>query len=392
MEYPPTSEGSSYWPEVAPCALSQTEGILTWGNEDIFSDLLPPESPLLSNDFFQYVEGSYLFPPTPTSTAIDSCANCGGCEFTTDTARGDRVCCDCGMCDQNAPVYGAAPFEKQPEPVSRPKRARSSDRDVEVLGLPGFKARGRRTTHSPYQRLTYVEERLAQWTLTEPGITGQDWEEITNEFSEYVIQRGFIPVIPTGEQLRNSRGSHIARTYVLTKEECRTILENCDIVKDEDSDSMGNVLFQRGHFKRRYYERWLTIRWRFSGVRSLSHPDLVAVVREDFPRLEEAFRHTVGRYERKYFPNYNAMINFLFELYECQDYAEEAFPLPTSLQARNKAEEFWWRFCKYLQWPCLRPSKFLRKRIRRSQNARRIPRADSQKRIQPRPSDRNPTL
>jgi transcription initiation factor TFIIIB Brf1 subunit/transcription initiation factor TFIIB len=357
-----------------------------WGSdsEDIFSGLDcwdPPEH----SSFFENVAGPDLVFNLTACPAIDCCSNCGCGDFLVDPARGDNVCSVCGMCDPDNPVYGDPTFEKQP-PVSSSRSSRSSKRTLETLDLPGGSSHKR--ARGTYKRSVYVNERLAQWTLTEPGIAGADWDEIQDGFMRYVIGRGFIPVLPTGEQLRGSRGKRIDSTYVLTKEECGTILEDCDVVREDDSDSVGTVFVHRGHFKRKYFERWMTIRWRFSGIKSKATSTLVDIIQDDFPRLEEAFRFTVDRHERKYFPNYNAMFHFLLELYNCDDLAD-AFPLPKSLKARNKAEEIWWRFCKFLQWPCLRPTKFLRKRQR--QNGRNRNHRPTRKGNQ-RPPNRHPTF
>jgi len=338
--------------------------MFTCGNdpESIFSDLecLEPSVPLFfGNDGANDIDFGAL-PDQP----FDACFNCGRADWAIDPARGDHLCLACGMCDPFLAVHGPPTLEDGPEPRHRARAQVPRENDLEAVVLSGRASLKRKRQHSAYDRASYVNDRLAQWSLSEPGINEKDWEEIETSFIRFVIRRGFIPVIPTGEQLRKSRGKQIDHTWLLTKPECREVLEDCDTVREEDTDSVGNVLMRRGHFKKKYYERWMTIRWRFSGVNSKSNPTLVEIIKDDFPRLEEAFRATIGRNERKYFPNYNAMFHFLLELYNCEDLAD-AFPLPKTLRSRNKAEEFWWRFCGFLQWPCIRPVKFLRKRQRR---------------------------
>lgn len=279
-----------------------------------------------------------------------ACENCGVDDWTLDDARGDLVCFSCGACVDFHSVH--APSRADQKDALASGRELPSERLRQLaFGVSrgvADKAKRRRG----YKRKEYLRERFNQWFLEEPAIHADDWIIIEQEFIRWHKRElDRTPRIYTGRQLARTHGTPFEGAHILTRAEVRSILAACDALKEKDYPWPLDAR-PKNYFRKKFLERWLTIRWRFSGQGSTSKyvpGDLVELIFEDFERLEEAHQRVARAHKRKSMP-YNTVIYRTLELYNCQFLADD-FPQLSTRRAAMRAEYLWWDYCDYLQWP-----------------------------------------
>lgn len=198
--------------------------------------------------------------------------------------------------------------------------------------------------------------------MAEPRIPEHDWNIIEHRYRRWCEEKGFRCLIPTFKELEGARGQQIPGTNLLTKDEIREILIMCQQHDPVDDgylpivDKHGNDIPEgkRTPFVKKYFEKWLTIRYKFSGVQStfFECPSWVYTeMRIIFQRLVPIFfRRVQGNMRKKAFPNYNYVISRILDLLN-MNHARRDFPMPRTKNKRRNLNEVWKAFCKDLQWP-----------------------------------------
>lgn len=318
--------------------------------EEIFAPLFA--NPLLNLDD----EGprfDSLVVPSPVNPCGQSCVNCGADDWTTDEQRGDVVCCVCGLCDGGVAVLIPTYSEQQQAFESGHCLPSESFRDAAFNVAPPNGFGGKSVRGSPgrtYKRKTYFNERISQWLMAEPRIDDDDWFLICEEWqTRCIVKYGQRTVIPTRRQLRRRNLQPIRGSRVPTREDIRCILGSCDALKENDPWAEDSET----HFVSKYYEKWLTIRYKLSGVGTRAYQVdhcVLEMLEDDFARVEKGFEAAVEqRFGRKSFL-YNEFIRNLLTLYGLDDLKAD-FPALRTRRARKRAMIYWWHLCKYFQWP-----------------------------------------
>lgn len=180
----------------------------------------------------------------------------------------------------------------------------------------------RSTNSAPYKRQTYFSERVSQWRMQEPDIDEDDWLAIETTF--------FAGKFTTDGKI--------------TKEDVRSVLRAVD----------NKLEGERPRFVRKYLEKFLTIRYRLSGLPSYGrHADgqIVFELKNLFAQLQVPFdrlvRHRGTRYS---FPNYNFVFRRCFDLLGCNNYNID-FPPLKSYKKREDIICIWIKLIRYLNWP-----------------------------------------
>lgn len=227
-----------------------------------------------------------------------------------------------------------------------------------ALNIPSGGTRSRRTKLSRYKRAFYLRERISQWFMSEPEIPDEDWELMSERYIIFLRSSGFKDCLPRRGDLAKARGKCISGFHEPTREQIRSILHDCDSVRDDEAEYS---------FVTRYLEKWLTIRWRFcgKGTRAKELPgNLLEFLLNAFERLDHAFPHVRETIRRKSFPNYNEVWRNLLTLYRSKRFQKDFPPLRTR-RAFKKFEISWWFLCKYLKWPYLtKDAQILRRYLR----------------------------
>lgn len=319
-----------------------------------WNDMLDPQ---LFCDILPDNEGLCDAVPSFDSAGYHSgqkCTNCGANDWTREEQRGDMVCVSCGLCDGG--IFVAPPPHANEQQTATPRRVdqRKSDGGVSNNSPTGNRVRrriSRRAKSANYKRYTYLKQRLSQWHMADPDIDPDSWEFISEQFLDFVLRtHGWMPHIPSTTELRECHGIQIEHTFCLDKRGVRSILNACDAIILADTDSE-----QPPTYTRRFLKKWVSIRWKFSGVQGTSRytsPVFLELLCEDFQKVERAFEIVIQhRFKRKAMC-YNEFINRLMELHRFGDLAKDFPPLNTS-RAKQRTYIYWWHICKYLQWPFL---------------------------------------
>ncbi len=335
-------------------------------------------------------------PELPTLFSHGSCEVCGRDDWIPDVQRGDLICRGCGLCQDRIRLGGDSFRQNQarndggdhrnlvetamdfayPNPNLRPDRMPTLSTKKRSLGS---------SRSAPYKRITYFRERLSQWQQTEPGIPESDWSRIVDSYLFWAKSQRLEPYVPTVEQLKSASG-RIPGTILLEKEEIRAILVDADTrprpfytytalnhatgevvtcSKEENHDDPEAANYVKvGHYVKKYFEKWLTIRYRLSGVKSMASTVPSWIGEEmciTFQSLQKAFWHTIyDKSDRTSMPSYNYIICRLLDLLglsrACVDFPE----LKTETKKR-KLREYWRRICLYMRWPYINSDEMAKK-------------------------------
>jgi hypothetical protein len=288
------------------------------------------------------------------------CGNCGSMDRAVDGQHSAVVCMACGC------VFGDMPVISDRAPAGAGVADQLVDR-AEAAGLD--KTVPARKTPARYRRGVYLRERLAQWNMLEHPICPEDWADIEAAFKDHFPGAG----IPSGSQLREAGGRACEGSRVLSKEEIGEILDAAT-ARRRLSRTEANPFYQPDpderevNFRRKYLEKWLSIRWRFCGLapasKQITH-HLFEQILDALPRLEEAFNRTVKlTTKRKSFPHYSTVIHHILQLHGQEKLAED-LPLAKTRRARKAIEGYWFQMCGYLKWPYLTESEILKPRDRK---------------------------
>lgn len=292
------------------------------------------------------------------------CRNCGSDDRAVDGQHSAVVCMACGY------VFIDMPIISDCAPAGAGVAAQLVDH-AEAAGLD--KTLPARKTPARYRREVYLRERLAQWNMLEHPISPADWADIEAAHRDFDIVRGGQGKSPSGEELRRCGGRAIPLFRILTKEEIGEILDAAT-ARRRLSRTEANPFYQPDpderevNFRRKYLEKWLSIRWRFCGLapssKRMTH-HLFEQILDALPRLEEAFNRTVKlQGKRKSFPHYSTVIHHILQLHGQEKLAED-LPLAKTRRARKAIEGYWFQMCGYLQWPYLTESEILKPRDRK---------------------------
>lgn len=309
-------------PEVNPLAISsEFSEALVWIPGDEGYDV---ESAFFDITFnASSFDTLFGFDQLAAAAVVDNCTVCGlvhehcGCH---DSGR---------VASHESESEGPAIFEAEHKPIPI---ARSSRRTRRIA------------SKSLYKRQYYLRERLRQWFMSETPIPAFDWAIIELTYSRESGVR-----IPTPRELRVARGFPIEGLPILSKDNIRSLLRNCDALNNEK------------RFLSKYLEKWLTIRWRFCGKATKANHgtnNLLQDICYAFSRAEQAFSK-ISHLKRKSFPSYNGVIARILELNGCAELTED-FPPMRTRRARKKFELYWWEICKQSQWPYLYKEKLLK--------------------------------
>jgi hypothetical protein len=295
-----------------------------------------------------------------------SCVECGSVyKFTTDAARGDIYCSECGAVYDNLRIVSNG--YKAVFAADGGVKSDAPRNDVFDFGFHGDTVAVslgslRNSSSAPYKRTTYLSERLSQWRQREPEINWKDWCLIKWKYQD---KFGF------------------EKTYIPTKEDIRQVLRAIDIQR--------NV--QR--FVRKYLEKFLTIRYRLCGVKShgVDAPEWIDdEIKRMFALVEAPFDRLVrDKSIRSSFPNYNFCFRRFFDILGCPQYNED-FPPLKSQKKREDIILIWLKLIHYLKWPYLNTdganfgseyrinARELLRRRRRHASKRRPPDSDTTQR------------
>lgn len=346
-------------------------------SDDIFEALFGLSE--FENDF----RGACDFGVLGENIVVCTNLDCGGTDFDVDEHRGDYVCLSCGACFGGL-LVGVDNRKRGDDKINEDKAVFTENaRNVafDSIGVRSAKlASGKKDT---YRRKTYFRDRMSQWLQSEKPIPKKDWHTIKREWRRYLSNKGIPGVLPTKASLRKSRGKIISGCHPLEKADIRCILRACDVVTENErqeqlaqwpADSMWDIYREdigpkAPSFVTRYLEKWLSLRWRFTGVHSTAAecPHRIFETLEDyFEKLDKSFPSCIQNEKRKSFPSYNEMVKNLLQLLFLEHLGSD-FPGLRTERARNKANFYWWQFCRYHKWPyLLKEAKFLKRKNKRA--------------------------
>lgn len=251
------------------------------------------------------------------------CNNCGGSDRFSDN-KGGYILCACGAVIDTIRI--AAPRYK--EVFDRNGSIRHNAPKAEAFDYGSFvldvcPPRIRKSNSAPYKRLTYWGERLSQWRMREPQIPDNHWNHILDTWER----------VSKGEFDFNA----------VDKEFIREILR----LVDEE-------LQTTPRFKKKYLEKWLTIRFVLTGKRSYgwNAPQwLCDYMTEMFMQLQIPFDRLVKVTGLRYsFPSLNFCFRRFFDLWGCSHMGKD-FPPLKNKQKRLDVILLWLKLIKYLGWP-----------------------------------------
>lgn len=303
------------------------------------------------------------------------CTVCGACQETLALGAVSFAEFSRGVVGEDARDLHAAFFRGcRPARKGRPQELRLEPRKRGFVNKHLTRLRER---YKPCSRLGYLRERLAQWSRTEPRIPPADWEVICNEFVEWARERGYLDNhVPTRKELRK-RG-RVPGTLLLSKDEVREILLRCDRHASDPQPQPGDYNYgvephdpdfiRFGRFRERYLEKWLTIRWRLSGVGTAAD-DVPATVLDEvielFQKCMPAFRAVVyERGVRTSFIGYNFVLCRLFDLLGFS-HCNEDFPTLKTPKRQRVLQEFWKKICAFNLWPYINSDELPQKKQKR---------------------------
>ena len=241
-----------------------------------------------------------------------------------DPSRGERCCANCGMlCDYR--LSTVAPTYKQLFDGYGNRRCDGAVYEPNRSGPPVLEPFARSAAailstmdrnSPPYKRQTYFNERIKQWMCEEPPIPEDDFGYICAVYAEH--------------------------PEASTKEAIRRLLR------------LVNERYGVTRFTRKYFEKWLTIRYQLTGIKSGGQkaPDWLPTMLQDmFAQLEEPFERRVRMFGGRYsFPSYNFVFRRLFDLVGLSWFGLD-FPPLKNAHKRKTIVAIWLQLTDYLGWP-----------------------------------------
>lgn len=329
------------------------------------------------DEFFEN-DGGFAFSGPHGCQSICRCPNCFSDEFDVDEHRGDYVCLGCGACVAGLMVGVSSGKNSNEQDGERKTTFSENVRSVAFDSIGVVSEKIARHTKDSYKRKTYFRDRMSQWLQAEKPVAKEHWIIIEQQWRVYLNQLGVPAVLPTATALRRSRGTLIPGCHPLEKEDIRAILRACDAVnKKEREEELAmwpdDPLYQiyrdnvpnYPSFTKKYLEKWISLRWRFTGQSSTANncpAEVFELLNNYWDKLDAAFPHCVQSEKRKAFMSYNEATKNLLQLLFLEKLAAD-FPGLRTQRAKNKADFYWWQFCRYYQWPyLLKNAKFLRHR------------------------------
>lgn len=220
---------------------------------------------------------------------------------------------------------------------------------------------------STYKRISHLNERFAQWTLNDPPIPEDLYELIENE--------AYGPQYPNFDDL--------------TKQDIRKICQSVKVPPDV-AKKYANKKGVPLRNLTRYVERWLTIKFKLSGVRpTIATQWVIEEVKTRFTQLQVPFeyiRHTDKcdrsthkchkTHKCRYnFPNYNFLIIEVLKLVVKDDKVVEQQFLPVFPQLKTKPklrklQAMWTAMVDWIGWGKVYPIQGRKQKLldRLSQN------------------------
>lgn len=327
--------------------------------------------------------GGDFFGDIPDQNVFE-CANlaCRGTNFDVDECRGDIVCLDCGACFGGL-LVGVHSREGGDDKGGTGKTSYAENaRSVAFDSIGIRSAKNARHKKDTYRRKAYFRDRLSQWLHTEKPIPKDDFRIIKKEWRRYLHGLGVPGVLPTKAALRESRGKVISGCYPLEKKDIRCILRACDARLEKKrqeklaqwpDDPMwqcyrDDIGEPSKSFVKRYLEKWLSLRWRFTGQHSTAAEcphEMFDQLQEYLEKLDKSFPVCFAGEKRKAFPNWNEITRNLLQLLFLEHLGGD-FPGLRTQRAKNRANYYWWKFCRFHKWPyLLKEARFLKRRNKR---------------------------
>lgn len=313
-----------------------------------------------------------------------TCANlaCQGTNFDVDESRGDILCLDCGACFGGILVGDFARKSGNDENGKGKAVYSENARSVafDSIGIRSAKNAGHKK--DTYRRKSYFRDRMSQWLHAETPIPKYEWGIIKKEWRRYLNGLGFSRDAPTKAALRKSRGKIIPGYYALEKSDIRCILRACDArleakrqqkLAEWPDDPMWKIYRDEigqpsKSFVTRYLEKWLTLRWKLSGQHSTAAEcphEVFEQLENYFEKLDMSFPACLAGEKRKAFPSFNETVRNLLQLLFLEHLGKD-FPGLRTQRAKNRANYYWWKFCRFHKWPyLLKEARFLKQRNKR---------------------------
>lgn len=246
----------------------------------------------------------------------DLCLNCGNVDFVDDERTGDCICTGCGLV-QGPILLDSLSYRELYDSYGNKRPHLLVGGNIEVpRGLPNCDVK---MASAPYSEITYLNERIAQWRQLEPPIPYKDYAAISNAYA--------------------GDGRHTDKT------EIRALLGGIDAAR--------KAAGKKPRFIRKYLEKWLSIRFQLTGVRSRGcyAPDwLVQAVRTRFAEILRPFKDRIKNKGRYSIINVNFMFRRIFDLEGMQWYAVDFPPLRTDSK-RRRLVNMWVECCEYTRYP-----------------------------------------
>lgn len=306
------------------------------------------------------------------------CANCLSDEWDVDEHRGDIVCYSCGAAFGGLLVNDAVVPYADDEGAAQSGFYQENVRSVafDSVGVQSVaRAENRKNL---YKRKSYFRDRMSQWLQTHRPIPPEDLRTIKKFWREDLERRGLPARIPRKAEIRGRR-ERLPGYNEVKKEDIRRVLHAVDTVTEAERQEKlamwpddplfkiyrENIGEKQKSYVTRYLEKWLTLRWLFTGQSSTADDcpeEIYEAIWFYLEQLSKAFPHCVQDGKRKNFPSVNEMMRNLLELLGAKELGADFPPLRTR-RARNKSNFYWWSFCKYYRWPYLiKEANFLRRR------------------------------
>lgn len=246
----------------------------------------------------------------------DQCINCGNDDFVDDISRGDTICNICGLV-QSVIFSDAKPYSELFDDYgNRSYPGTLFGFSAVPISLPNLRVN---VQSAPYSEATYLNERIAQWRQIEPAIPQND------ELCICTAYKG------DGESV--------------SKDEIRALLAGIDTRR------IGRG--KQARFIRKYLEKWLSIRFMLTGVKSRGcvAPDwLVNAVRKRFNSILVPFKKHLKGNGRYSMINLNFVFRRIFDIEGVPWYSIDFPPLKTESK-RRKLVNMWVECCKYTGYP-----------------------------------------